>query len=250
MARAIILAAGMGTRLRPLTETRPKCLVEIAGRSILDRQLDALREAGISDIHIVGGHLHEKIDRPGLKKHVNPDYARTNMVHTLFCADSALTSDLDLLIAYGDIVYETRIVRQMLACDAPLSLAVDIGWRDYWQARMENPLVDAETLKLTPEGNVREVGKKPESFADVEGQYIGLIKIRADYIHTLRRIREEMDLAADYDGRDFDNMFMTSFLQHLIDLGIVVRAVPTRNGWLEVDAPEDLEVDFDNFYRL
>ena len=250
MARAIILAAGMGTRLRPLTDTRPKCLVELAGRPLLDRQLDALRAAGVEDIHIVGGYLAEQLERPGLTRHLNPDYASTNMVHTLFCAEPALTGDQDLLIAYGDIVYEPGIVQQMLACDAPLCLAVDLAWRDYWQARMEDPLADAETLKLTPEGHVRELGRKPQSYADIEGQYIGLIKVRADHVRRLGEIRNAMDREARYDGKDFANMFMTSFLQHLIDIGIPLRAVPIRNGWLEVDAPEDLEVDVARFYRF
>lgn len=250
MARAIILAAGMGTRLRPLTDTRPKCLVELAGRPLLDRQLDALRAAGVEDIHIVGGYLAEQLERPSLTRHLNPDYASTNMVHTLFCACEVLTGGQDLLICYGDIVYEPGIVQQMLACDAPLCLAVDIAWRDYWQARMENPLADAETLKLTPEGHVRELGKKPQSYADIEGQYIGLIKVRADHVTRLVEIHDGMDRDARYDGKEYANMFMTSFLQHLIDIGIAVRAVPIRNGWLEVDAPEDLEVDVARFYRF
>jgi len=240
--KAIILAAGQGTRLRPFTDDRPKCLVELAGRPLLDHQLETLRAAGIKDIHIVAGYRADQVVRSGVNRLINERYATTNMVTTLFTAEELMTGDEDLIISYGDIVYETRILKALLACTAPVCLTVDSSWQQYWAMRMDDPLTDAETLKLVDGDRIVELGKKPNSYDDIQGQYMGLIKIRADHVQKLADVWHRLDTSATYDGKDFDNMYMTSFIQTLIDKGWDVRAARIDNGWLEIDEPGDLEL--------
>ena len=98
--KALILAAGEGTRLRPYSLDRPKCLVEVDGVSLLDRQLSVLRSEGVADISLIGGYRSDMLKRPGLRLEMNPRYAETNMVWTLFSAEQALQGDL--VLAYGD----------------------------------------------------------------------------------------------------------------------------------------------------
>ena len=238
--KAIILAAGQGTRLRPLTDDKPKCLVELAGKPLLDHQLEVMRAAGVNDIHVVAGYRADQLDRPEFTRHINKRYAETNMVSTLFAAEPVMSGDSDLIISYGDIVYEPRVLAALQAVDAPIGLAVDREWRRYWAARMDDPLADAETLKLTDGDRVVELGKKPESYEDIQGQYTGLIKIRADHVAQLPEVWRAMDRNATYDGKDYDNMYMTSFIQHLIDSGWEARAALIDNGWAEVDCQDDL----------
>ena len=240
--KAIILAAGQGKRLRPLTDQRPKCLVELAGKSLLDHQLEVLRAAGVLDIHVVAGYRADQLDRSDLTRHINERYAETNMVSTLFVAESVMTGESDLIICYGDIVYESQVLAALQAIDAPIGLAVDREWQRYWAARMDDPLADAETLKITDANRLVELGKKPESYSDIQGQYIGLIKIRADHLARLPDVWRTMNRNATYDGKDYDNMYMTSFIQHLIDSGWEARAAFIDNGWAEVDCEVDLAV--------
>lgn len=244
--RAILLAAGEGKRLRPLTNDRPKCLVALAGVSLIDRQLRVLRGAGIQDIVLVGGYRAEQLGGRGVRLIRNPDYERTNMVATLFCAAELMTAEADLLIGYGDIVYEPRVLAALCECTDAVGVSVDRQWRRYWELRMSDPLADAETLRLSDSGHIRELGKKPAGYGDIQGQYMGLIKVRADWVPRWKRAYEDMDRGALYDGRDFSNMYMTSFLQHLIDRGWQVKAVPVDNGWLEIDTLDDLEL----YHRL
>lgn len=239
--QALILAAGQGTRLRPLTNEKPKCLVELAGKSLLDRQAAVLRHAGVAQITVIGGYRAEQIGALGYPLVLNPRYASTNMVATLFCAESLMKDGQDLLIGYGDIVYEPRVLEELLASDAPVALSIDREWQRYWELRMEDPLVDAETLKLDAQGNLTELGKKPRCYDEIQGQYMGLIKIRADRVAAFREAYRQMDRDGTFDGQDFDNMYMTSFLQHLIDTGWELRAALVDNGWLEVDSVEDIE---------
>lgn len=240
--RAIILAAGEGTRLRPYTSHQPKCLVKLGGRSLLDLQIEALGAVGIEDITIVTGYQSEKIEALDLATRLNRDYARTNMVASLMCADDLLDGGDDVLIAYGDIVYEPRIVEAVLSSRAPLATVVDTAWLDLWSLRTDDPLSDAETLKLDGTGHIRELGRRPTSYAEIEGQYIGLTKVAATYapemVTSYRRLKRQVPSGSPEPER----MHMTDFLQLLIDNGCPVTAVCVEGGWLEVDTASDLEL--------
>ena len=240
--KALILAAGLGTRLGPLTHDRPKCLVELNGVSLLDRQLATLRESGVTDITIIGGHRIKRIESAGVPTVINTEYASSNMVYTLFCASHLIDGGSDIIISYGDIVYETRVLDALLACDSPVRASIDTEWLRYWELRMDDPLADAETLKLDASGKVLELGKKPRDYGEIQGQYIGLIKVRSDHAAGLVDTYNNLDPESVYDGVTPKQMYMTSFLQHLIDLGWRVQSVPVASGWLEVDTLQDLEL--------
>lgn len=241
MTKAIILAAGQGTRLRPITNDKPKCLTPLSGKSLLARQSEVLKSAGVKDIVVIGGYRIDQINALGYTCVENPLYASTNMVSTLFCAQSEMSETEDLLICYGDIIYQPNNLAVVLQSDAEITLMIDEEWRQLWELRLDNPLEDAETLKLAENGSVLELGKKPDSYDDIEGQYTGLIKIRKDKIDDFIKFYEALDQTATYDGQNFANMYMTSFIQQLIDASWEVKAAMVNNGWLEIDSVSDLE---------
>lgn len=246
--KAIILAAGQGTRLRPHTNHKPKCMVELAGKPLLHYQLEVLKKVGVSKILVIGGYCADQLIADGIEKIINYNYENTNMVSTLFCANNWMAPDEDLLVAYGDIVYEEKVLTSLLQVDAPLVISVDLGWQNLWEARMEDPLSDAETLKLNKFNQVIELGKKPKTIDEIQGQYMGLIKIRKDFISTFINFWNNLDRTGAYDGKDFDNMYMTSYLQNLINAGLELRAAFTYNGWIEIDTSDDL-MFYENLYE-
>lgn len=240
--QTLILAAGQGTRLRPYTNDRPKCMVGLAGKPLLHRQLAAMARCGVeSGITVIGGYRANGLDAPGCDIVINPRFDQTNMVLTLFAARDRMLDGEDLLISYGDIVYEPRVLQAVLDCDAPVCLAADREWKRLWKLRMDEPLDDAETFRMDDQGQVMELGKKPESYDQVQAQYMGLVKIRGDQVAAFKAFFDGLDREARYDGKDFDNMYMTSLVQGLIDAGWPVRACLVDNGWLEVDTAEELE---------
>ena len=239
--RAVILAAGEGTRLRPLTADRPKCLVEIGGRSMLAWQVDALARAGIDDVTIVTGYRSDQIVL-GSRRVQNPRFETTNMVASLMCARAAFDGGDDVLVAYGDIVYEPRLPQALAESDCAVGVLIDRVWKRLWALRMEDPLTDAETLRLDDRGRIVELGRRPSSYSDIEGQYVGLIRVRADVAPDWPRRFDALDPRGTYEGRDRDHMFMTAFVQLLIDDGVPVVAVAVDGGWIEVDTLEDLAV--------
>lgn len=234
--RYVILCAGQGTRLRPLTDHVPKCMVELLGKPLLGHQFETLSHCGAKDISLITGYAAASLADWGTRRFHNADFASTNMVASLFTARELFDGASDLIVAYSDIVYEPRVLQALIDAPGPLATVIDRNWQKLWAARMEDPLADAETLRLNPDGTLREIGLKPQSLADIEGQYIGLSKISAEV---------QRDVLAHYDGlagstENFRQMFMTSFLTSLIEAGMPIHAAMTNSGWLEVDTVEDL----------
>ena len=164
--KVILLVAGEGKRLRPYTLDRPKCMVEIEGVSLIDRQLAVLKAEGLADIVMIGGYKADMLKREGIKLKINPRYYETNMVWTLFSAEEELEGDV--VVSYGDIVYSREILQALLKSKADIAVAVDKDWESYWRARNEDPLDDAETLKLRGNGTISEIGQKPKSIDEMK----------------------------------------------------------------------------------
>ena len=121
---------------------------------------------------------------------------------------------------------------------------IDMEWRDLWSLRLDNPLDDAETLLMDRYGYVTELGKKPQSYKQIEGQYTGLIKIRADKLEAFIVFYNQLNRSAIYDGKDFNNMYMTTFIQIIIDNLTDVNPVFIDGGWVEIDCFDDMKSVF------
>lgn len=241
MTRAIILAAGSGSRLMPLTAEQPKGMVAFQGEALLRTQIRVLRDWGIEDITLVGGYRAEALSILGLPVIRNPDFETTNMVASLMCARELIDGSDDLVIAYADIVYEPRVLQAVLEGEGDLVVASDRNWLDLWQVRMDDPMADAETFRVHADGTLAELGRKPRGLSDIEGQYIGLIRLPAQRQRDFRAAHDGLDPDALYEGRPVSVMYMTTFIQHLIDGGWAVRPAWISGGWLEIDTIEDFK---------
>lgn len=240
--KAIILAAGEGKRLRPHTLTRPKCLVEVNGRSLLERQIDVLRStAGVlQELLVVGGYRADMLEIPGVELRHNPHYSETNMVWTLFCVEGEITGDV--IVSYGDIVYDRGILEALLASEEHISVAIDRNWEEYWTIRNEHVLEDAETLKLSSDGMILELGQIPKDRDEIEGQFMGLMKFSSRGVGMLKEAFETAVAAGGIRGKPVQQAYMTDLLQFMIDRGHRVASVLVEGDWVEVDTVKDLEL--------
>ena len=237
--KAIILAAGQGSRLYPLTADSPKCLVHLRGKPLLNYQLDVFRSCGITDIVIVTGYKADALGPYGLRSYHNDKYSVTNMVYSLFCAEPELNDDI--IVAYSDIVFERNVLETLLADRSEFGVIIDKSWQDLWSLRMSEPLADAETLKVDPNDYIVEIGKKPYSYTDIQGQYIGLFKVMRGVWGDIVRFYHNLDSKGIYDGQNYLNMFMTSLIDAIAKDLMPVKAVYIKHGWLEVDTLEDMK---------
>ena len=232
--KAVILAAGRGSRMKSLTDERPKCLVELRGKTLLEWQLAALRGAGISEIAIVTGYKRELLADQGLVEFHNARWADTNMVSSLACADSWLQAQ-PCIVSYSDIFYSPAAVLSLMASKAALAVTYDPNWLELWTERFGNPLLDAETFRLTPANTLAEIGNKPTSVDDIQGQYMGLLRLTPDSWAEIVRLRSALTPA------QCDKVHMTNTLQQVIDAGkIPIHALAYSEEWGEVDSSEDL----------
>jgi len=239
MVNVIILAAGKGTRLRPYTLDCPKCMVKIDGKSLIDRQLAILDNKSVDEIVIIGGYKIEMLKGKGDRLKENFRYYETNMVWTLFSAEEELEGEI--IVSYGDIVYSKEILKALLNSKADISVVIDKDWERYWKSRNDNPLDDAETLKLKKDGRITEIGQKPQSIAEIEGQYIGLMKFSHTGVDQIKEIFHNSMKTGKLNGKSIENAYMTDLLQAAINAEIDVTSVPVHAGWVEVDTVEDLK---------
>ena len=244
MTKAIILAAGQGTRLKPFTDFIPKTMVPLKGRPIIEYQMDCFKNNGISEVHVVAGYKEDKLQVKRIQKKLNPAYDRTNMVASLYVLKDLFDGTSDIIISYGDIIFDNVVLAKMLKEHGDqISIIYDLNWLKLWSYRMEDPLSDAESFKLDSAGNVKEIGKEAINEADVEGQYIGLIHVNQNFTAQFFSLYESLAGSGQlFDGKDFDNMYMTSYLQMQIDKGTSISGVPIEGGWVEVDSVQDKEI--------
>jgi L-glutamine-phosphate cytidylyltransferase len=232
--KAIILAAGRGSRMKDLTDDRPKCLVELRGKSLLEWQLIALREAGISEIAIVTGYKRELLANRELKEFHNPRWAETNMVSSLACAEAWLKTGA-CIVSYSDIFYEASAVTALINSQVKLAVIYDDNWQALWEKRFGDPLLDAETFRMNADKTLAEIGNKPKTVEEVEGQYMGLLRFTPEGWSEVQRIRST--LTQDV----CDRMHMTGTLQKVIEEGhLPVAALSYHEPWGEVDSADDL----------
>jgi len=229
--KAVILAAGQGTRIRSVHGEHPKCLIEVDDSTILDHQLEGLSMAGIDDVAIVVGYQKEQIfGRVGGRKlgaipqiHFieNPAFAITNNIYSLWLATDWLRGD-SFVVLNADVVFDPAILQSAVRSRAPISMIVDPLWRD-------------ETMKVIIEGDcvVRMSKKIPrEQFS---GTYIG-ITIVSKWIEERFFYTVDEVVSA---GRM--NEFFNVAVQQLANEGVQVGYTSTDDwAWAEIDDPLDL----------
>jgi choline kinase len=227
---AVILAAGRGSRMGTETDERPKCLVELGGRPLLEWQVGALNAAGISEISIVTGYRSEVLQESGLNALVNPEWNSSNMVVSLLYAKPVIVKPT--IVSYSDIVYEQQAVEVLMAHPGDLVLAYDLNWLSVWNDRFEDPLSDAESFVIE-DGVVKEIGKRCTDVSQISGQYMGLLKVSPTSMGWI----EDLVSSRPQQRNSLD---MTGLISELINEGRTVHGVPISGGWFEVDTASDL----------
>lgn len=227
--RAIILAAGRGSRMGKETELKPKCFTMLGGKRLLEWQLQSLSEAGIDNIIVVRGYKAEMFEG-SFQKADNTNWHTTNMVYSLFCVDSF---DGETVISYSDIVYKKDHITALLEFDSDIIITADKLWADLWKIRFENPLDDAETFKSNG-FTLQEIGKKTNDLSEIEAQYMGLIKL------SVKGWQIMYDTYSSLTEKQKAKMDMTSMLNLLLSKGVKINVVFVEGGWCEADEYSDI----------
>lgn len=242
--KAIILAAGQGTRLKKYTENLPKGMLSFMGKPLIERQIEVYKACGIKDIIIVRGFAADKIDYPNIKYYTNEKYATTNMVESLMAAREEFNDDV--IVSYSDVLFEPEMLKTMIKSSDDFICAVDDNWKAYWQKRYGKIDFDTESLVIDDEDNIIELGLENPPIEEISARYIGLLKFS---LSGLRFIQETMESAYrefedrpwQQSGKTVRKAYMTDLLNAVIEAGQKVKAVHFNNGWIEFDTNKDYE---------
>lgn len=234
--KVIILAAGRGSRLGERTKDRPKCMVEVGGKTILSRCMETLAQAGISrsQVGIVTGYRRDLIKEPGVTYYHNADWENTNMFCSLTEAKEWLEWE-PCLVCYSDVIFSPKAVAALRDCTAPLAITYFTGFWELWSARMDDPLSDLETFRMDAQGMLTEIGKKPSCREEVMGQYMGLIRFTPEsWQWVMQTIQNPLP-------KPVAKLDMTTLLQGILELGYPIQTIATDDLWLECDTQQDIE---------
>ena len=239
--KALIIAAGLGSRLKKHTENLPKCMLDFGGKTLLQRQLDAYKKNSITDISVIRGYKKEKIKYKGLKYFENTDYKNNNILNSIFYAEDFLNGNI--IISYSDILFDSTVVKRLLKSNHDISVVVDIDWRGYYVGRKDHPISEAENVIFNSNNEVEKIGKINTGTEEVHGEFIGMIKLTdrgaqifKEHFHRLKKIYWNKPFQR---AKIFQKAYLTDFIQELVDIGIKVHCVIIESGWKEIDTVED-----------
>ena len=239
--KALIIAAGLGSRLKKHTENLPKCMLDFGGKTLLQRQLDAYKKNSITDISVIRGYKKEKIKYKGLKYFENTDYKNNNILNSIFYAEDFINGNI--IISYSDILFDSTVVKRLLKSNHDISVVVDIDWRGYYVGRKDHPISEAENVIFNSNNEVEKIGKINTGNQEVHGEFIGMIKLSnrgteifKEHFHRLKKIYWNKPFQR---AKIFQKAYLTDFIQELVDIGIKVHCVIIESGWKEIDTVED-----------
>ena len=241
----VVIAAGPGSRMGRFTETRPKCLLPVAGKTLLEWSVQNLRAVGCNRVVVIVGHKAEMVRLRGVSYVTNRDFTNNNILHSFMAARAFLTGQV--IATYSDIWVEPSIYRGLSETPGEVVVAVDRDWLPYYEGRTDHPIAEAENAFHDDHGLLHAIGKHLEP-ADAGplscGEFIGLWRMSEAGAKRFTSVFAELDARLGPQDRfqhaaSWRRAYITDFLQELIDRGDEVRCSLFDRGWAELDTPQD-----------
>jgi phosphoenolpyruvate phosphomutase len=249
---AVILGAGQSQGLMPLTENLPKPMLDIKGKTVLERQIEVLNACGIKEIAVVRGYKKEAFNVSNVRYYDNDQFASTNEVESLFTAKKELGGSF--LFLYGDILFERGHLEKLLKSPADISLLVDRAWKDTGgtgQQAAGRGAPDLVRLDDPQESGYRFVGAEaPHKVAQIgrnipaaeaQGEFIGMAMFTQKGARALTDVYGQLveKKGKVHEAASLKEASFTDLVQEVIRTGAEVQAVDVYKGWLEIDTFDD-----------
>jgi len=251
--KAIIIAAGPATRMRPLTKDLPKCMLPIKGKPIIQNTIELFRGNGIDDISVIRGYKKEKINFPDVTYFENKDFWDNNILHSLICArpklEEAMKTGEDVVVTYSDIWYNDSVVKALLQSKEDIASIVDTDWESYYDGRTDHPISEAENVIMDGDSRMAKIGKHiftNDTPKDKQGEFIGLWKFTAKgiriFLRHFDRLNSNLKKIDPYQNtKEWQKSYITDIFQEMIDTGERLYCVPIQKNWAEFDTVQDYE---------
>ena len=240
--KVIIIAAGSATRLGKLSEKKPKCLLEINGKSILQRQIELFKKYGIDDIIIITGP-HKKFGIDNVTYVEDLNYPHHDVLGSLMAAESFLNGKV--LTCYSDILFDEEILKQILNFNGLIGIPIDLDWEKNYIDRIQHPKSEADNVILNQKTILKI--KKNISFCnsnEVIGEFLGPVIFSENgskiFVETYKKLRNTHN-GNFHNSFSLKKAYLTDMIQELIDNDIKIDPIIISGKWCEIDTVEDFE---------
>jgi len=241
--KAIIIAAGSAKRLGEQTKELPKGLLNINGKSILQRQIDILLKNGIQEIVIIIGPHKEKFKFKQVRYIDDTEFEKHDVLLSLMAAKNEIKDEV--ITTYSDILFDDKILQQIIKSNVDIGIATDMDWEIKYENRTEHPKSQADNVVIEDnqviriKKNISKISKNQKN-----GEFIGIMKLSTkgseDFVREYDRI-EKIKPSPFHDSLKFEKSYLTDMIQELIVQKISVKPIIVDGNWCEIDTPQDLE---------
>ena len=251
----ILIGAGRGERLMPLTRSEPKTYTHVAGKRVLDWTLDAFRQNDLDRFVFIGGYLIDlvKADYPEFQVVENADWANNNILFSLIHARVHMANGF--YAAYTDTLFRPNAVTGLKNSAHDITIVIDTLWRRRYRYRSQHPEADGEKVVASGGGVMRISREIPSEQAT--GEFTGVMRMSAKgagqflefYDHLYARFAHDGKFAGD---RPFRMAYLIHQLELMVQDGIAVHCVRVPGDYHEIDTLEDYDlarVDWERFVR-
>jgi len=239
---AIIIAAGSGKRISKEVKNIPKSMVKVNGKSIIEYQLKVLKQAGIDQIYVITGPYSDKFDLKNVKYVKDQNYENHDILGSLMEAKKFLKNDV--LVLYSDIIFESKIIQQILDSKENISIAIDMNWEKMYENRTEHPMLEAENIQLDKMKKLVKIKKNIQNKTNDVGEFLGIIKFTSNGSELFVKKYEELiktNKGTFQQASSISKAYITDMIQELIDSKIDIKPIFISGKWCEIDTIQDLK---------
>ena len=239
--KVIIIAAGYGSRLGNLTKTTPKGLLEINGKSILQRQIDLFYSKKIFDITIITGP-HKKFGLSDISYINDKKYDEHDVLGSLMAAKNIFHGEI--ITSYSDIIFEEKILDQLLNFKGDIGVPIDLDWEKYYEGRTQHPKSEADNV-LLKNNQIVEIKKNIMSKNNDEmiGEFLGPMVFSEHGSEIFIKQYEKLEQSIHgkfHNAPSLKKAYLTDMIQELITQNIHVDPIMINGNWCEIDTSQDL----------
>ena len=242
--KAIVIAAGEGSRMGKLTQNIPKPLVMVNGKSIIERQLSILKQNKILDVIIVTGSYNEKFNFKNVVYVNDLDHKKHDTLGSLMTARDYMNDEI--IITYADQIFDEKIMESVINFKGDIGIAVDLDWEKNYVNRDQHPKSEAENVLIN--GNeILELRKNISECKENEkiGECLGLMKFSRKASKVFLDKYSELEISHQgkfHNAPSLEKALISDMIQELIDSEINVEPIYVSGKWCEIDTPQDLEI--------
>ena len=240
--KAIILSAGAGSRLGDLTKEIPKSLVDVNGKSIIQRQIETFLNNGIKEIIVIVGPHKEKFQLNDVEYVIEENFHEHEQLGSLMAASKHFQNDV--VISFGDVIVDNSIMKQIVESTYDIGLAIDLKWEKNYENRTQHPKSEAD-LALIKSNKLTKIKKNLNFIENYQlGEFLGIMKLSDIGSKKFLDIFEKLNSSPEgkfHDAPSFQKAYLTDMLDELIQTNEIVNPIFVDGNWCEIDTTEDLE---------